>query len=69
MMAQINQMMNTIRTAQNPQTMAQQIINNNPAMRQAMQYVQAHGGSPRAAAEQLFRENGLDIRQFMNGLK
>lgn len=62
-------MLNSVRMAQNPQLMIQQIINNNPAMRQAMQYVQQHGGDPKTAAEQLYRENGLDIRQPMRGIK
>ena len=69
MIQQINQMLNSVRMAQNPQLMVQQIINNNPAMRQAMQYVQQHGGDPKAVAEQLYRENGLDIRQPMRGIK
>lgn len=69
MAAQINRMMASIRAARNPQEMARQIVMNNPAMRQAMQYVQQHGGDPKAAAERLMRENGIDMNQIMNGLK
>lgn len=69
MVTQINNLLNTVRTAQNPQLMAQQIINNNPAMRQAYQYVQQHGGNPRTVAEQMFRDNGMDINSIMRGIK
>lgn len=66
---QINQMLNTVRMAQNPQAMAQQIISTNPAMRQAMEYVQQHGGDPKAVAHQLMRERGLDVNSIMKGIR
>lgn len=66
---QINRMMATIRAARDPQAMAQQMIMQNPALQRAMQYVRQNGGDPRAAAEKLMRENGIDINQIMNSLK
>lgn len=69
MVTQINQMLQTVRMAQNPQAMAQQIISTNPGMRQALQYVQQHGGDPKAVAEQLLRERGLDIGTIMRGIR
>ena len=45
----IRQMMNTVRAAQNPQLAINQLIMNNPQMKQVMDIVQKHGGDPMAA--------------------
>lgn len=69
MVQQITKIINALRNSQNPQLLMQQMINNNPALRQAMQYVQQHGGNPKAVAEQMFRDSGMDINSILKGLK
>ena len=36
------------------------VMQNNPQIRQAMDYVNAHGGNPKTAFYQLARERGID---------
>ena len=64
MMQQIKQMMGMIRTAQNPQAMLNQMMMNNPQMKQVMDIVNQYGGDAdkafRATAEQ-YGVNPQDI--------
>ena len=53
----IDQIMSTIRTAQNPREAALNIIRrNSQVLQQAMDYVKRCGGDYKAAAEQLIRD-------------
>ena len=47
----------------------QQMMGQNPAMRQAMQYIQQNGGNPKTAAEKLAKERGIDLNAVMNNLR
>lgn len=58
-----------LKAAKNPQAMAQQIINQNPAMRQAVQYVSQNGGDYKAAAQKLAQEKGVDLNQMLNAFR
>ncbi len=64
----IKQMMQTVRAAQNPALMLQQMAQQNPQLQQALQLVQQSGGNPQAAFEKLAREKGLDPQQIMGML-
>lgn len=55
-----------LRNAGNPQALVRQMMGQNPSMRQAMQYIQQNGGDPRAAAEKLAKERGIDLNAVMN---
>lgn len=66
---QAKQMLGMLRNAGNPQALLQSMIQQNPAMQQAMQYIQQNGGDPKAAAEQLARERGVDINSMLFALR
>lgn len=42
-----------------PQSALQYLMQQNPNIRQAMQYVNQNGGNPKAVCEKLLRENGM----------
>ena len=46
-----------------------QMLSQNPAMKQAMQYVQQNGGDYKAAAEKLAQEKGVDLNQMLNNFR
>ena len=66
---QIKSMMNMVRGAQNPKMMLQNMINQNPQMRQVMNLVQQNGGDPKTAFYNLARQKGIDPDQVLNMLK
>lgn len=65
----IKQMMNTLRMASNPQTMLTEMVNSNPQVKQAMDYVNNNGGDAKAAFYQLAQENGVNPDEIINMLK
>lgn len=69
MMGQIKQMMGMVRTAQNPQAMINQLMINNPNMKQAMEIVQKYGGDAGRAFRETARENGIDPDEIMGMMK
>lgn len=64
----VRQMMQTVRAAQNPSLALQQMANQNPQLRQALQLVQESGGDGKAAFEKLARDNGIDPQMIMGML-
>ena len=62
----LSQTVNMLRNARNPQALVRQMMGQNPSMRQAMQYIQQNGGDPKAAAEKLAKERGIDLNAVMN---
>lgn len=65
----IKQMMNTLRMASNPQAMLTEMVNSNPQVKQAMDYVNNNGGDAKAAFYQLAQENGVNPDEIINMLK
>lgn len=65
----LSKTVNMLRNARNPQALVQQMMGQNPAMRQAMQYIQQNGGNPKTAAEKLAKERGIDLNAVMNNLR
>lgn len=56
----IKQMIGMIRNASDPQALLSQMMQQNPGMSQAMDYVRQHGNDPKAAFEQLAKERGIN---------
>lgn len=63
------QIMNMVRTAQNPQAMLQQIASNNPNMAKVMEVVQQYGGDSMKAFQETAKQMGIDPNNIMNMLK
>ena len=49
--------------------MLQQMMNTNPQMKQAMDYIQANGGNPKDAFYKLAEEKGVDPETILNSLR
>ena len=66
---QMKQLMQTVMTSQNPQMALQNLVQNNPNMKQAIDYVNANGGHPKDAFYKLAKERGIDPEAILNSLK
>ena len=69
MLQPVKQMMTAVRTAQNPQLALNQLIMNNPQMKQVMDIVQKHGGDPMAAFRAEAEAAGINPDEIMGMLK
>ena len=69
MMGQIKQVMNAVRMAQNPQLIMNQMMGNNPLMKQAMDIINQHGGDVDKAFRTVAEQNGFTEQDIMNLLK
>ena len=67
--APLKQMMNTIKSAQNPNLALQQMASNNPQIKQVMDYVSKSGGDPKAAFYALAKEKGVDPDEILKQLQ
>ena len=65
----VRQMMSMVRTAQNPQLMLNQIVMNNPQMKQVMDIVQKHGGDPMTALRKEAEAAGISPEEILGMLK
>ena len=65
----IYQMMKTVQMARNPQMMLQTMARTNPAMKQAMDYINANGGNAEQAFYKLAEERGVDPQEILNSLR
>ena len=68
-LGQIKQMMDAVKSAGNPQAMLNQMMQNNPQMRQVMDLVNQHGGDAQKAFYSLAEQRGIDPNQILNMLK
>lgn len=60
-LGQIRQFVSQLRSLSNPKAAVQQMMQQrNPAMMQAVQYIQQHGNDPKAAFEALAQERGIN---------
>ena len=64
----IKNMLNMVRSAGNPQMMLNQMIRQNPQMKQVMGYVNANGGDPKTAFYKLAQEKGVDPNEILRQL-
>lgn len=65
----IKNMMNAMRSAKNPQMMLQQMMVQNPQVKQVMDYVQKNGGDAKAAFYKLSEEKGVNPDDILNMLR
>ena len=61
--------MNTVRMARNPQAMMNQMIQTNPQLKQAMDFVNSSGKSPEQAFYALANQMGVNPQEILDGLK
>ena len=59
-------MINTVKMAQNPQAVMNQLMMNNPQMKQAMEIVNQYGGDADKAFRTVAEQNGLSPQDIMN---
>ena len=69
MLQPVKQMMNMVRTAQNPQLMLNQLAMKNPLLKQAMDLTQQYGGDSMKALEETAKQMWFDPNEIMNMLK
>ena len=67
--AKAKQMIQTIKTASNPQAALNAMLMNNPQMKQVMQIIQERGGDPMTAFTSFAQENGMDPNDILGMLK
>ena len=67
--SQIKQMMQMMRSAGNPQAMINQMMLTNPQIKQAMDFVKASGGDPKAAFYRLAEQRGVNPQTILDQLK
>ena len=65
----VRQLMNIVRSAQNPQLMLNQLAMNNPQLKQVMDIVQKHGGDPMTAFRAEAEARGMDPNEILNMLR
>ena len=63
-LGQIRNMVNLIKNTGNPQALLNNMISQNPQMKQAIQYVNDNGGNPKTAFEKLAKEKGIDPNEI-----
>ena len=64
-LAQIRQMIGTLKSAGNPQAIVQQMLQQrSPQLTQALDYIKQHGGDPKAACEALAQEKGINLHDL-----
>ena len=62
-------MLGMVRSANNPNAMLQTLAQSNPQLRQVMDYVQQHGGSPEKALMAACEQKGINPQDIINLLK
>ena len=63
------QMANLLKNANNPNAVLQQLVQTNPQVQQAMNYINQNGGDPKAAFYKLAQEKGVDPNLVLNSLR
>ena len=69
MLQPVKQMMNMVRSAQNPQAMLDQLASTNPQMKQVMDIINQHGGDPMKALKETAGQMGFNSDDILNMLK
>lgn len=62
----LQQMMNTIKNSRNPKAMLEQMMQSNPQIQQAMNYINQNGGDAKSAFYALARQKGVDPESVLN---
>lgn len=61
--------LNMLKSAKNPEMFLQNMMSQNPQVKQAMDYVNANGGDAQKAFYSLAKQKGIDPEQILNMLK
>ena len=67
--SRVKQLMQTVKSAGNPQMLLSQMMGQNPQIKQIMDYVNANGGDPKAAFYKLAEERGVNPDDILSQLK
>ena len=67
--AKVKQLMQTVRMAQNPQLAMQHMVQSNPQMKQAMDFIRASGKTPEQAFYALANQMGVNPQDVLDSLK
>ena len=62
-------MVNMVKSARNPQTMLNQLMQNNPQYRQVTELINQNGGDPRRAFYALAQQKGIDPNEILDMLR
>ena len=65
----IKQMMNMVRMSRNPQMMLNQLMQSNPQMKQAMDFINTSGKTPEQAFYALAEQMGVNPQDVLDSLK
>lgn len=65
----MKQKIDALRSLGNPQLALNQLISQNPQMKQAYDYVQANGGNAKEVCIKLARERGIDPQSILDALQ
>ena len=66
---QARNMMNMLKNSSNPQAMLQNMINQNPQMKQVMNLINENGGDPKRAFYSKAKQMGVNPDDILNMLK
>ena len=69
MIARVKQMIGMMNGSQNPSAMLNQMMANNPQMKQVMDIINQHGGDPEKAFRTVAEQNGFRPEDIMEMLK
>ena len=69
MVGQIKQMMQMVKSAQNPQLMLNQMAQSNPQIKQVFDFVRQSGNDPQKAFYALAQQKGVNPNDILNMLK
>ena len=68
-LGRVKQMLNTVKNANNPQAMLQQMMADNPQYSQLMQIIKDNGGDPQKAFYAMADKMGVNGDDIINALK
>lgn len=67
-MEQVKKMIKAVKSVGNPQMMLNQIMGQNPQLKQAMDFVNANGGNPEAVFRKAAEARGVNPDEFVQQL-
>ena len=68
-LSNIKRRVEALRSLGDPNKALEQLMQNSPQMKQAIDYVNSNGGNPKEVCHKLFKDNGLDPNELEKALK
>lgn len=65
----LKNMMNTVKNARNPQAMLMNMAQQNPNVKQAMDFINQFGGDPKTAFYKMAEQKGVDPESILSQLR